>query len=69
MDEETVWPPPPVVPQDEGDPASSKADRFEPAPSKPGRDWAGMAPGIIMATFLLLCFVLALWFLGRLATL
>ena len=54
--EGSVWPPPPT-PQ-EREPA--------PVPPRQGLDWAAFVPGAVVVLFLLLCFLITLWFLGRL---
>ncbi len=51
-----VWPPAPT-PQ-EREPT--------PVPPRQGPDWAAWVPGIVVILFLLLCFLITLWFLGRL---
>jgi len=51
-----VWPPPPT-PQER---------KSAPAPPRQGPDWAALVPGIVVILFLLLCFLITLWFLGRL---
>lgn len=57
--EDSVWPPAPTPQERESIPAPPSTSREAP-------NWAALVPGIVVIVFLLICFLITLWFLGKL---